>query len=313
MNILVTGGAGFIGSHVADALINAGLEVTIVDNLSTGVKENLPSKALFIEQDICEPDIENVFKEGNFDAVYHLAAQIDVRVSVRDPLYDIRVNVAGSVGLLDLARRFGVNRFIFASTGGAIYGEQEDFPASETHPVNPISPYGVAKLAVEKYMYFYHNQYGMHTIALRYGNVYGPRQNPLGEAGVIAIFCHNMLAGDQPYINGDGLQTRDYVFVDDVVRANTAALGLDGQHVINIGTGIETDVVTLFDKLNELTGDRGFERKHRPGAEGEQRRSVIDPTLAGRILGWSPEVGLTEGLEKTVNFFKARAVTTQNE
>ncbi|NQT35394.1 NAD-dependent epimerase/dehydratase family protein, partial [bacterium] len=202
--------------------------------------------------------------------------------------------------------------FIFASTGGAIYGEQENFPASETHPVNPISPYGVAKLAVEKYMYFYHNQYGMHTIVLRYGNVYGPRQNPLGEAGVIAIFCHNMLAGDQPYINGDGLQTRDYVFVDDVVRANIAALELDGLHVINIGTGIETDVVTLFDKLNELTGG-SFERKHRPGGEGEQRRSIIDSTLAGKILGWSPGVDLTEGLQKTVNFFKARVVTTQNE
>ena len=313
MNVLVTGGAGFIGSHVADALIDAGHEVTIVDNLTTGVKENLPDKAMFIEQDICEPNIENVFKEGNFSAVYHLAAQIDVRISVRDPLYDIRVNVAGSVGLLNLARLSGVDRFIFSSTGGAIYGEQESFPASETHPANPISPYGVAKLAVEKYMYFYHNQYGMHTTALRYGNVYGPRQNPLGEAGVIAIFCHSILTGNQPYIWGDGLQTRDYVFIDDVVRANITALELDGQHVINIGTGIETDVVTLFDKLNELTGGRGFERKHRPGAEGEQRRSVIDPTLAGKVLGWSPDAGLTEGLWKTVNFFKSRAVATPNE
>ncbi len=303
MNILVTGGAGFIGSHIADALIAQGHQVTIVDNLSTGRIENIPKAAEFVELDFCTEGMERIFANGDFDAVYHLAAQIDVRISVRDPLADLQVNIAGSVKLLDMCRKYNVNKFIFSSTGGAIYGEQEMFPAPESHPANPLSPYGIAKLSVEKYIFFFHNEYGLDTVALRYGNVYGPRQNPLGEAGVVAIFCHKMLYGEQPFVNGDGLQTRDYVYVGDIVRANLNALELNGHHVINLGTGRETDVITIFDTLNRLTG-AGCKRLHQAEAAGEQRRSVIDSTLAGKILNWRPEVDLEQGLSKTVEFFK---------
>jgi len=303
MNILVTGGAGFIGSHIADALIAQRHQVTIVDNLSTGAIENVPNAVEFVELDFCTEEMEKVFTDSGFDAVYHLAAQIDVRISVHDPFADLQVNIAGSVRLLDLCRRYEVRKFIFASTGGAIYGEQEMFPAPESHPANPLSPYGIAKLSVEKYIFFFHNEYGLDAVALRYGNVYGPRQNPLGEAGVIAIFCHKMLHGEQPFINGDGLQTRDYVYVGDIVRANLKALELNGHHVINLGTGLETDVITVFDTLNRLTS-AGCKRMHRPEAAGEQRRSVIDSTLAGKILNWRPEVDLEQGLSRTVEYFR---------
>ncbi len=303
MNILVTGGAGFIGSHIADGLIAQDHQVTIVDNLSTGRIENVPNAAEFIELDFCTEGMEKVFANGSFDAVYHLAAQIDVRISVRDPFADLQVNIGGSVKLLDLCRKYDVGKFIFASTGGAIYGEQETFPALESHPANPLSPYGIAKLSVEKYIYFFHNEYGLDAVSLRFGNIYGPRQNPLGEAGVVAIFCHKMLYGEQPFVNGDGLQTRDYVYVGDIVRANLTALKLNGHHVINLGTGRETDVITIFDTLNRLTG-AACKRLHRPEAAGEQRRSVIDSTLAGKILNWRSEVDLEQGLEKTVEFFR---------
>ncbi len=303
MNILVTGGAGFIGSHIADGLIHQGHQVTIVDNLSTGRMENIPAAARFIRLDYCTDSMEKVFSSGGFKAVYHLAAQIDVRVSVRDPVADLQINIAGGVRLLDLCRKYRVGRFIFASTGGAIYGEQETFPAPESHPANPLSPYGIAKLAVEKYAFFYHKQYGLDTVSLRFANVYGPRQNPLGEAGVVAIFCHKMLSGEQPFINGDGLQTRDYVFVSDIVRANLAALELSGCHVINLGTGRETSVVTIFETLKRLTGAH-CERRHLPDAPGEQRRSVIDSTLAGSKLNWHPETDLEQGLAQTVDYFR---------
>ncbi len=303
MNILVTGGAGFIGSHIADALINEGHQVTIIDNLSTGRRENLPVEARFIELDIRDSKLESVFKDTQFDAVYHQAAQGDLRISVRDPVEDLQINIAGSVNLLVLCEKYKVDHFLFASTGGAIYGEQETFPAPEEHPANPVSPYGVAKLAVEKYMFFFYNQYGLNTTALRYANVYGPRQNPFGEAGVIAIFCHKMLSGEQPYINGDGLQTRDYVYVGDVVRANLSAMILEGYNIINIGTRRETNVVTIFNTLLKLTGSM-CERKHKPEAPGEQRRSVIDPSLAARLIEWRPEVEFEEGLELTVDYFR---------
>jgi len=303
MNILVTGGAGFIGSHIADALIDEGHQVTIIDNLSTGRRENMPAEARFIELDIRDSKLESIFKDTHFDAVYHQAAQGDLRISVRDPVEDLQINIAGSVNLLVLCEKYKVDHFLFASTGGAIYGEQETFPAPEAHPANPVSPYGVAKLAVEKYMFFFHSQYGLNTTALRYANVYGPRQNPFGEAGVIAIFCHKMLSGEQPYINGDGLQTRDYVYVGDVVRANLSALALEGYNIINIGTRRETDVVTIFDILRKLTGSK-CERKHKPEAPGEQRRSVIDPSLAARLIDWRSEVEFEEGLELTVDYFR---------
>ncbi len=309
MEILVTGGAGFIGSNIADACINAGDRVTIIDNLSTGRREFVPESAEFYCMDICDRNVEEIFKNKHFDAIMHLAAQIDVRKSVRDPVFDAQVNICGSVGLLELAVRYNIKKFIFASTGGALYGEQDYFPADENHPVRPISPYGVAKASVEKYMYFYNVQYQIDTIALRLANVYGQRQNPLGEAGVVAIFTHKMLCGEPAFINGDGRQTRDYVNVMDVVRAFRLALGLNGYYAINIGTGIETDVISLFDEINYLTGNKTV-RRHNPPAVGEQQRSVIDNRLAKEILNWQPEIDIKTGLRMTVDWFKNQMVDT---
>lgn len=303
MNIIVTGGAGFIASHIADALIEQDHTITIVDNLSTGKLDNVPSKAHFIELDITSDEMEDVFAEGDFNAIYHFAAQIDVRSSVRDPIADLNVNIGGSVKLLSLSVKYKVNHFIFASTGGVIYGEQEVFPATEVHPTRPICPYGVAKLAVERYMYFFYNEYGLNTIALRLGNVFGPRQNPFGEAGVVAIFTHQMLTGEQSYINGDGLQTKDYIYIKDVVRANLMALEQEGFHAFNIGTGRETDVATIFESLKRLT-DSKAERKHKPPAPGEQRRGCIDSALARKLMNWTPEYTFEEGMKLTVEYFR---------
>ncbi|MCF7810273.1 NAD-dependent epimerase/dehydratase family protein [bacterium] len=303
MKILVTGGAGFIASHIAERLIKDKHEITILDNLKTGRKENIPNGCRFIEMDITDNAIDDVFREGRIDAVFHYAAQIDVRFSVYDPFGDMLINIGGSLRLLESCKKHNVDRFIFASSGGAVYGEQNVFPADESHPTNPVSPYGTTKLTVEKYMLFYHNQYGINTTALRFANVYGPRQNPFGEAGVVAIFCKRMLKGEQPYINGDGLQTRDYVYIDDVVKANILALELEGNHAINIGTGVETDVVTIFDMIKNLTG-ADIDRLHREQAPGEQMRSVIDSALAKKIINWTPEYDFKHGLELTVEYFR---------
>ncbi len=303
MNLLVTGGAGFIGSHVVDALMEAGHRVWIVDDLSSGCLDNVNPAAEFHHLDIRDERVGKLFEAVRFDVVFHLAAQMDLRKSVRDPLFDLQVNINGSVQLLEWCREFGVRRFVFSSTGGAIYGEQDYFPADECHPTRPISPYGVAKLSVERYLYFYYNEYGLNATILRYANVYGPRQNPNGEAGVVAIFAGKMLAGEQPFINGDGLQTRDYIFVGDVARLNVMALGQDGFEIINAGTGIETDVVTLFDLVAHQVGS-GFQRMHKPPAAGEQRRSVIDSRYALARIGWQPEVTLNEGLRQTVDYFR---------
>jgi len=307
LKILVTGGAGFIGSHFADHLIKAGHSVVVIDNLSSGTTLNLPPEAEFIEIDIRHDKLDEVFRKHQFDAIYHLAAQMDVRYSVKYPLEDLDINIGGSVRLLELCRKFGVKKFVFASTGGAIYGEQDVFPAPESHPMRPISPYGVSKLSVERYMYFYHNEYQINGTVLRFANVFGPRQNPHGEAGVVAIFCSRLLSGEQAFVNGDGLQTRDYVFVRDVARMAVMALPLEGFQTFNIGTGIETDVVTLFDRLNELTGGK-MKRLHKDALAGEQRRSSIDSSYATTTLGWKPEVNLVEGLDQTVDFFKRRLV-----
>ncbi len=303
MNILVTGGAGFIGSHVVDSYIELGHNVIVVDSLLTGSLENLNPKAKFYKIDIRDDKIEEIFKSEKIDAINHHAAQMDVRKSVEDPIYDADVNIIGSLKLLQLGVKYGVKKFIFASTGGAIYGEQDYFPADEEHPTRPLSPYGVAKLTVEKYLYFYKEVHGLNYIALRYANIYGPRQNPHGEAGVVAIFTSKMLKGEQPVINGDGLQTRDYTYVGDVVRANVLALNYDKSDVFNVGTGIETDVNTLFHKLKALTG-ANCEEFHGPAKPGEQRRSVISYEKIYKTLGWKPEVSLDEGLKLTVEFFK---------
>jgi UDP-glucose 4-epimerase len=303
MRILVTGGAGFIGSHVSDAFVAAGHQVSIIDDLSSGRRENLNPKAHLYQLDVQDTAVGEVFRREQPEVLCHHAAQMDVRRSVADPIFDARVNVLGFLNLMEQGRQHGLRRVLFASTGGAIYGEQEAFPAPETHKTEPLSPYGVAKLATERYLFFYSVTYGMSYAALRYANVYGPRQNPHGEAGVVAIFAEKVLRGEQPIINGDGTQTRDYVYVGDLVRANLAALQSEFCGAVNLGTGIETDVNTICRSLARLCGSAAAEQ-HGPAKAGEQRRSVIDNTLAQRVLGWRPQVALEDGLRQTVEFFR---------
>jgi len=304
VKILVTGGAGFIGSHVVDAYIAAGHEVCVVDDLSTGRGENLNLKARFYKLDIRRSEeLQDIFAREKFDVVNHHAAQMNVRKSVEDPTFDASVNILGGLNILECCRLYGVKKVIFASTGGAIYGEQDYFPADEEHPMRPLSPYGVAKLAFEKYLFYYHQVYGLEYVSLRYANVYGPRQNPHGEAGVVAIFTKKMLAGEQPIINGDGTQTRDYVYVGDVVRANELALAYCRSAVFNVGTGVETDVNQLFRKLSLLTNAHVHE-VHGPAKVGEQLRSVLSWGKIHEELGWSPGITLDEGLRLTVDAFR---------
>lgn len=306
MNILVTGGAGFIASHIVDAYVASGHSVSVIDNLSTGRRENLNPKARLHELDIRDtPAVSRLFAGERFDVLNHHAAQIDVRRSVADPVFDASVNLLGVLTLLEAARTTGVRRVIFASSGGAIYGEQDRFPADETHAMRPISPYGVAKLATEQYLYYYQAVHGLEAVCLRYANVYGPRQNPEGEAGVVAIFASKMLKNEQPVINGTGAQTRDYVFVGDVVRANVLALSHAGAGVFNVGTGVETDVNRLFASLKSATGAACPER-HAEAKQGEQLRSVLDNSKIRKALGWAPQVTLDGGIAATVEFFRGR-------
>jgi UDP-glucose 4-epimerase len=308
--ILVTGGAGFIGSHITDRLVAEGYDVHVLDNLLSGRIEQIPEGATFHEMDVRDAAVEDLFARERFDAMFHLAAQMDVRRSVADPKFDADVNVLGFLNLMEAGRKHGLRRVVFSSTGGAIYGEPDPEindagPQPEHHPQRPLSPYGITKLVSEKYLYFYEQSYGISYAAMRYANVYGPRQNPHGEAGVVAIFTERMLKGEQPFINGEGLQTRDYTFVGDVVRATVAGLHYAGSDIFNVGTGIETNVVELFRHLNELTGDRVAER-HAEGKPGEQQRSVLDASKAGRLLGWQPGVDLRDGLAQTVEWFKQK-------
>jgi len=307
MKILITGGAGFIGSSVADAYLEAGHEVVIVDNLYSGKRENIPAKARFHEIDIVSPKIADVLDSERPDVVSHHAAQMDVRLSVASPTFDAEVNVLGTIRLLEASVKSGVKRVIFASTGGATYGEQEHFPARETDHQNPVSPYGISKRSGELYLFYYHAMHGLPYVALRYGNIYGPRQDPHGEAGVVAIFCEKILRGEAPRINGDGRQTRDYVFIEDIVRANLEALSRSFVGPVNIGTGIETDVVTLAERLIAHSG-KPITATHGPAKIGEQKRSVIDPSLAKRVLGWEPRVPVAEGLPRTYDWFRDRFV-----
>ena len=305
MKILVTGGAGFIGSHVVDAYIADGHMVVVVDDLSSGVKENVNPKAEFYQLDIRSQEIQQVFQRHPFDVVNHHAAQMDVRRSVADPKFDASVNVIGGLNIFESARESGVKKIIFSSTGGAIYGEQDYFPADEEHPVRPLSPYGITKLVTEKYLFYYREIHGIEHVVLRYANIYGPRQNPHGEAGVVAIFAKKMLQGEKPVINGDGKQTRDYTYVGDVVKGNLLALKYSGSNVFNIGTSIETDVTQLFRTLRGLLHPACPE-EHGPAMIGEQLRSVISSAKIQRELGWSPSVSLSEGLKMTAEFFKER-------
>ena len=303
MKILVTGGAGFIGSNVADGFIRKGHKVVIIDNLSTGLKSNVNRKARFYEVDIRSAVIDKIFEKTKPDILCHHAAQIDVRKSTDDPIFDADVNVIGSLNLLNACVRHKVKKVIFASTGGAIYGEQDYFPADENHPANPLSPYGVTKLTIEKYLHFYRETYGIDFVSLRYANVYGPRQNPYGEAGVVAIFAERLLTDKKAVINGDGTQTRDFIFVDDVVESNLLALNYPKSDIFNIGTGIETDINSIFRLLRRITSSKQRET-HVPPKPGEQQRSVLDCSKAERLLKWKPKNSLQKGMAQTVDFFQ---------
>lgn len=303
MTILITGGAGFIGSNLADEFVRLGHRVLIVDNLSTGRREHINPKALFFEMDIRDARVADLLRDHRVEAICHHAAQMDVRRSVAEPIFDAEVNVLGMLNLLEGAVRSGVRKFVFASTGGAIYGEQDYFPADELHIQRPCSPYGITKLTGEKYLFFYRQTHRIEYVALRYANVYGPRQNPHGEAGVVAIFAKKLLAGEQPVINGSGDQTRDYVFVKDVVKANVAALAFPGSDSFNVGTGVETSVNELFRQLLSLCESSARE-VHGEAKPGEQQRSVLDCRKAMRILQWQPDHSLQDGLRLTVEYFK---------
>lgn len=302
MKILITGGAGFIGSNVADGFIQEGHQLTIVDNLSTGKESNINEKANFFKADIRSVVMDKIFEKIKPNVLCHHAAQIDVRKSTADPIFDADVNIIGSLNLFNTCVKHKVRKVIFASTGGAIYGEQDYFPADENHPANPLSPYGVAKFTIEKYLYFYRQTYGIDFISLRYSNVYGPRQNPLGEAGVVAIFTEKLLTNKEAIINGDGTQTRDFVFVEDVVNSNLLALNYPQSGIFNIGTGVETNINRIFRILKEKTGSKQ-KGLHGPAMPGEQQRSVLDFSKAEKLLGWKPKHNLEEGITKTVEFY----------
>ena len=303
MKIVVTGGAGFIGSHLVDHFIAAGHEVWVIDDLSSGDKRNLNPKAKLHPMDLLDPKIPGLIAEIGPDVLCHHAAQMDVRRSVADPMFDASVNILGFINLLEAGKQSGLKKVIFASSGGAIYGEQEKFPASEEHPTRPASPYGVSKLTGENYLAYYHTTFNIPYVALRYANVYGPRQNFKGEAGVIAIFIDQLLTGKTPVINGDGKQTRDFVYVSDVAAANLLALESSYVGGINIGTGAETDLVTLYDKICRQVGLK-VAPIHGPAKGGEQRRSSIDCSRARKILNWSPKTSLDQGLGHTVAYYR---------
>jgi UDP-glucose 4-epimerase len=304
VKVLVTGGAGFIGSHVVDALVTAGHRVAIVDNLATGNRAWVNPEARLHVIDLRSARLGQVFEAERPDAVVHVAAQASVPRSVADPAFDASVNIVGGLNLLDCCRRFGVERVVYSSTGGAAYGDTGRIPTAESHPTRPVSPYGVSKIAVEMYLAAWSGLFGTRVIALRYANVYGPRQNHAGEAGVVAIFCHRLLHGLAAVIHGDGAQTRDYVYVEDVAAANLRAI--ERAHVtgpVNIGTGIETTVNNLYDALIRSAG-LDAAAQHDAPRPGEQRRSCLSAKLARRRLGWTPTVPLPEGLRRTFDFFK---------
>ena len=303
MKILVTGGAGFIGSNVVDALINEGYEVAVVDNLSTGKKENLNPRAKFYNVDIRDTDsIQSVFQEFQPEIVYHLAAQIDVRKSVANPAFDAGVNVVGSANLFKLAVDFGVKRIVFSSTGGALYGQVDEIPADEDAPIRPICAYGVAKYCTEQYLDYFKRLYGIERVILRYANVYGPRQDPLGEAGVVAIFTGRILKGEPITIFGDGNQTRDYVYIGDIVSANLLALnGREGTY--NIGTGVETSVNELVQMFEKILGKK-ITPIYAPKRQGEVDRIALDIGKAKNELRFEPKYNIEEGIKKTIEWYE---------
>ncbi len=302
MKILVTGGCGFIGSHIVDAYVDAGHRVFVIDNLSTGQLENLNPGAKLIKDDICNEDIEELFKKEKFDVINHHAAQINVRKSVEDPLFDARVNIIGSINLLRLAAKYHIKRFIFASSGGVVYGEPVSYPISEDFPYNPLSPYGISKMAVEQYILNFAPLYNFDYVIFRYSNVYGPRQIAKSEAGVISIFINQILNGEKCDIFGDGKQMRDYVYVDDVIQANILALKCQSD-ILNIGTGIATSVNELIEILSEVTAD-DVVYEHTDPRPGEVFKNVLDNSKAQKRIGWRPQTKLKQGILKTFEYFR---------
>ena len=305
-HILITGGAGFIGSHIADAFLDRGWRVSVIDNLSTGTRANVDPRATLFEADLRDASTFALLDELRPDVVCHQAAQVDVRTSVRDPAADAEINVIASLRLLQKSHDAGVKRFLFASTGGAIYGEPLEVPQSEDHPRMPLSPYGCAKLSVEHYLDYYREVHGLGSVALRYANVYGPRQNAHGEAGVVAIFARKMLRGEDVTINGNGEQTRDYVYVADVVAANCAAIERSLTGAYNVGTGIETSVNELHARLADAAGSTR-KAHHGPAKPGEQMRSVLDGRALRELAHLPPPVPLYEGLARTMEWFRKAA------
>jgi UDP-glucose 4-epimerase len=303
LKVLVTGGAGFIGSHIVDRLVADGHGLVIVDDLSSGHVEHLHKEARFYQMDLQSPWLDELFRIERPEAVIHQAAQASVRRSVEDPVFDASVNVLGTAALLQASTRHGIRRFLFASTGGALYGDADVIPTAEDYPTLPVSPYGAAKLAGEVYLRTFHALHRLSYAALRYANVYGPRQDPHGEAGVVAIFTRRLLRGERARINGDGRQTRDFVYVGDVADANARALTSDVVGSFNVGTGVETDVTTIFQLLKRLTSSNQAE-EHGPPMPGEQRRSVVDARKIEKVLGWRPQTSLEAGLDATVRYFR---------
>lgn len=303
--VLITGGAGFIGSNLADKLVQKGYKVVVVDDLSAGRKENLNSKAEFYKIDICEQEISKIFKKEKPEIVFHFAAQVDPKKSFKDPIEDARTNILGSLNIFQNCKKFKVKKIIFASSA-AVYGKANIFPVPEDHLTAPFSPYGIDKLVAEKYLSYYYNVYSLPFVSLRFANVYGPRQNSKGEAGVVAIFCDKILSKKQPTINGNGEQTRDFVYVDDAVKAALSAMESNKAGIYNIGTGKETDINAIFEMIKQESKSK-CQRIYRPEEKDKQQRSCLDYSKAREELNWRPEYNLKNGLSKTIQWFKSKA------
>ncbi|NLJ49108.1 MAG: NAD-dependent epimerase/dehydratase family protein [Candidatus Atribacteria bacterium] len=311
MQILVTGGAGFIGSHIVDAYLQEGHQVVVVDNLTTGKKSNVHQAAILYPIDICSfKELEVVFQKHTFDVVNHHAAQINVRRSIEKPIFDAEINIIGSLNLFELCRKYGVKKCIFASSGGAIYGTPKQIPVDENAITKPLSPYGIAKLSVEQYLDYYYQVWNLERVILRYGNVYGPRQDPQGEAGVISIFCNNILRGDPCVVFGDGWKTRDYVSVHDVASANLLAL-YSSADIYNIGTGLETSVNQLIDMLQKITL-QNISITYDKDRKGEIERIALLPKKANDLLGWKTTISLYEGIEEVFNWYQQKKTRDGN-
>ncbi|MEC7641812.1 MAG: NAD-dependent epimerase/dehydratase family protein [Nitrospinota bacterium] len=302
MNILVTGGCGFIGSHIVDAYIQHNHRVIVLDNLSSGKKANLNPQAIFYHMDLLDPEVKTIFQKEQIEVINHHAAQASVQRSISDPVFDANSNIIGALQLMENALSFGIKRVIFASTGGAMYGDQVTLPACESFPSKPPSPYGISKLSVENYLEFYKNTCNLSSITLRYSNVFGPRQDPHGEAGVVAIFCNRLAEHQSPVIFGDGEQTRDFISIADVVRGNLLALDSSCTGIFNLGTGKETSLNDLTKQMVRISG-RQVEIKYGPAKQGEQKRSAINPTKFQEQFGWQPQKTMEEALLDTWQFF----------